>query len=1060
MLSIAMIQSWLITRLAKLLRVEPGEIDIYELFADYGLSSADAVVLSGELGEWLGRELSPTLVFDYPCIAMLAEYLTQGQTANAGMEKRAEAERVDDEGEAIAIIGMGCRFPGNADTPERFWQLLREGFDAISEVPADRWDIDAFYHPDPDAPGKMYTRSGGFLADLDQFDAAFFGISPREAIKMHPHQRLLLEVAWEALEHAGQTLPALAGSKTGVFIGLMNTQDYAQLQVQTGNETYVDDPYYGIGNSSSVASGRLSYIFDFQGPNLTVDTACSSSLVATHLACQSLRHRECHLALAGGVSTNLLPEHVVNACKMRMLSRQGCCKTIDAAADGFVIGEGCGVVVLKRLSDALDDQDTILAVIRGSAVNQDGRSNGMTAPNKLSQEAVIRQALINAGVEPQRIGYVEAHGSATPLGDPIEIEALAAALGHGHTPEHPLLIGSVKTNIGHLTGAAGIAGLIKTVLALQHQEIPPHLHLEKRNPYIRWSGYPVVIPQKCVAWPAEGNTRIAGVSSFGWSGTNAHLLLEESPQSRSMEPSSRKHVLLLLSAKTEHALESTTDNLLAYLQRNPTVNLADVAYTYQVGRNIFAQRRMVVCESVEEAVSILERRERGNVVKSTHGKNGSQIVFLFPDVYDHFTAIARQLQRQEPVFRAWVDVCCSHLQHHLGFDLKEMIYAYDQPGESLRSTQPLGGLTSPDPDLSALFWQTRSAHASAHEYAQPSLLHAASFVISYALARLFISWGIAPVAMLGVGFGEYVAACLADVLSLEDVLRIVACRVQFTHEVPVTMMHYVTLREPRIPYISALTGTWITGEEATDTAYWMEQARQIPSFAGSTALLSREPELVLLEIGVGQELSLALKQHPLCHKEQLSRILACCPTVADASVEPSALLTTLGKLWLAGVSIDWQGFYARQQRRRLPLPTYPFERQRYWIEPKKGGGSVPKVLAKSENAPDPVRRENIDDWFYLPGWKTSSPCQPCAGRDGLPKTTGWIFFLDEYGVGTELIQFLHRDQANIYCVQAGQTFSRSDERTCTVNPAVPEHFEAVFKQMHAAEYTDIRIVYL
>src|SRR6266567_2959329 len=520
------VQSWLVAKLAEYLKIKASDIDIHEPFANYGLESMGAVGLSGDLEVWLEREFPPTLLYDYPSIERLTRYLVVSQHAsNAAAEDHTQPKV---SAESIAIIGMSCRFPGGANTPEAFWQLLKCGRDAISEVPAERWDIDAYYDPDPDAPGKMYTRFGGFLQDLSKFDAQFFGISPREAVRMDPQQRLLVEVAWEALEHAGQAVSTLAGSQTGTFIGMMNNGEYSQLQVQHSATIY-DDPYFGIGSSSSIASGRLSYLFDLRGPTMTVDTACSSSLVSVHLACQSLRNKECKLALAGGVNAITLPESVVNACKMRMLAADGRCKTFDAVADGFVLGEGCGMVVLKRLSEAIADGDSILAIIRGTAVNQDGRSNGITAPNKLAQQAVIRKALANAGVEPHRVSYVETHGSGTSLGDPIEVEALVAALGEGRSPDQRIMMGAVKTNIGHLAGAAGIAGLIKTVLALQHKEIPAHLNLKELNPHVCWERMPVMIPTRPVPWSTKSGSRVAGVSSFGWSGTNAHIVLEEAP---------------------------------------------------------------------------------------------------------------------------------------------------------------------------------------------------------------------------------------------------------------------------------------------------------------------------------------------------------------------------------------------------------------------------------------------------------------------------------------------------------------------------------------------------
>ncbi|MEO7021508.1 MAG: SDR family NAD(P)-dependent oxidoreductase [Ktedonobacteraceae bacterium] len=1044
-----MVQNWLRKKVADLLFVELEEIDINEPFANYGLGSADAVGLSGEMEEWLEQRLSPTLFFDYPCIAAVANYLVHG--TNPAAWKEAEQAQA----EAIAIIGIGCRFPGGANTPEKFWELLKMGFDAMVDVPANRWDVDAFYSSDLDAPGKMYIRSGGFLPDLDQFDATFFGISPHEAVQMHPQQRMLLEVAWEAFENAGQKISTLGGSNTGVFVGIINMQDYAQLQVQSGDTSYLDNPYFMLGNSSNIAAGRLSYIFDFKGPNLTIDTACSSSLVAAHLACQSLRHKECNLALVGGVSTYLLPEHVVNSCKIRMLSPTGHCRTFDADADGSSIGEGCGMVVLKRLSDALADQDTILAVIRGSAVNQDGRSNGITAPNKLAQEAVIQQALANAGVEPHQVGYVEAHGSGTPLGDPIEVEALVATLGQArstHTPEHPLVIGSVKTNIGHLAGAAGIAGLIKTVLVLSHKEIPPHLHLKERNPYIRWDACPITIPTNCRAWPEEETARVAGVNSFGWSGTNVHILLEEGPVPMVAEPSSRAAALLLLSTKTESALELATDNLLAYLKRHPEVNLADVAYTSQTTRTVFTHRRMLVCESVQDAIATLEQRDTSKILTSK--ENQRSVTFLFPDAAEHFVNMARPLYQQEPVFREWVDTCCRLLQRHLGLDLRENLYPCSQP---LPSDEKSNGAV-------------RSEQNGFARINHTVLAHAATFVTNYALAQLLISWGIVPEALLGYKLGEYVAACVAGVFSLEDALLLVTCRAQDIVseestgipecEAGATWISTITLHEPQIACLSAVTGSWITREQSTDPAYWAKHLYHPTALAQGVALLLQKSERVFLEVGVGQELSSFVKQHPLCDRKHLPLILACLPVVADSPPRSDALITTLGKLWLASISINWQGFSAHEQRAIVPLPTYPFERQRYWIQQQKPGRSVPATLASQEITLDQMKREEMGNWFSLPGWKSSSPRTPFVAPSSVQATTSWIFFLDDYEIGTALLEKLLHQSATCSVVTPGKAFSRSGKQAYTVHPTSGADYATLFQYICTQTCTDIRIVHL
>ncbi|KAB8330056.1 polyketide synthase, partial [Scytonema tolypothrichoides VB-61278] len=447
--------------------------------------------------------------------------------------KLAEIENAKTE--PIAIIGMSCRFPGGANDPEAFWQLLHEGVDTIAEVPAQRWNIDAYYDSNPDVPGKMYARTGGFVDNVDQFDPAFFGISPREAINLDPQQRLLLEVSWEALENAGQPSNHLDSSQTGIFVGI-GQNDYAQLKFDDPTQI---DAYTGTGNGFCFASGRLSYILGLQGPNMAIDTACSSSLVAIHLACQSLRTGECNLALAGGVQLILSPEITIFLSKAHALSPDGRCKTFDADANGFGRGEGCGVVVLKRLSDAVANRDNILAVIRGSAINHDGPSTGLTVPNGLAQQKLILKALQNAKVEPSEVSYIEAHGTGTALGDPIEVESLATIFGKGRSQDNPLVVGSVKTNIGHLEAAAGIAGLMKVVLSLQHNKIPPHLHFKQPSPHINWDEVPVKVPTSPMPWFPGEKRRLAGVSSFGMSGTNAHIVLEEAP----LEIQNSKYVL-------------------------------------------------------------------------------------------------------------------------------------------------------------------------------------------------------------------------------------------------------------------------------------------------------------------------------------------------------------------------------------------------------------------------------------------------------------------------------------------------------------------------------------
>ena len=470
-------------------------------------------------------------------------------------EMRNRLEAVNKEKtEPIAIIGLGCRFPGNANDSSSFWRLLHEGIDGVTEVPPGRWDVDAYYDPNPDTPGKTYTKQGGFIEQVDQFDPLFFGISPREAVSLDPQQRLLLEVTWEALENAGQTPTKLRNSQTGVYVGIC-TDDYSQRFMNLANPSMLN-AHVGTGSARSMAVGRISHFLGLQGPNIQLDTACSSSLLTVHLACQSLRSKESNLALAGGVNLILWPLSTIGRCQLKALAPDGRCKTFDVSADGYGQGEGCGMVVLKRLSDAIADGDNVLAVIRGSAVNHDGPSSGLTVPNKMAQKEVIQQALQNARVEPHQVSYVEAHGTGTSLGDPIELESLAAVYGKNRPINQPLVVGSVKTNFGHLEAAAGISGLIKVVLSLQNQEIPPHLHLNQPNPHIPWHQLPLVVPTSAIPWNVGNQPRIAGISAFGISGTNVHIILEEAPAQVPPEESlERKLDILSLSAKTAKALE-------------------------------------------------------------------------------------------------------------------------------------------------------------------------------------------------------------------------------------------------------------------------------------------------------------------------------------------------------------------------------------------------------------------------------------------------------------------------------------------------------------------------
>ncbi|ARV58847.1 hypothetical protein BZZ01_09550 [Nostocales cyanobacterium HT-58-2] len=903
--------------------------------------------------------------------------------------------------EPIAIIGMGCRFPGGVNDSQQFWQLLSNGIDAITEIPKDRWDVDAYYDPNPEIPGKMYTKRGGFLQQVDQFDPQFFGISPREAISMDPQHRLLLEVSWEALENAGQVPERSASNPTGVFVGI-TLNDYNSIV----NRSHVNGSVetYGItGLPLNAAAGRISYTFGLTGPSMAIDTACSSSLVAIHQACQSLRLRECQMALAGGVNLILLPDSMIATSKARILSPDGQCNTFDAAANGIGRGEGCGMVVLKRLSDAVAARDNILALIRGSAVNQDGPSSGFTVPNSSSQQALICQALAMAKLEPSEVSYVEAHGTGTSLGDPIEVRALGTVFLEGHSPEHPLMIGSVKTNIGHLESAAGVSGLIKVVLQLQHQQIVPHLHLKDPTPHINWDELPVTVPTKQTPWQVKGKERIAGVSSFGASGTNAHVILGEAPVQESVLVTvDRPAHLLALSAKTEAALKQLATRYDNYLAIHPDLALGDICFTANTGRSHFNYRLAIVAESTEQLREQLKafatgtpdtRLIRGQVTERKRPK----IAFLFTGQGSQYINMGRQLYKTQPVFRRTLDQCEQILQSYLQKPLLDVLYSEGNQ-------------------------ESNSSVIDQTAYTQPIL-----FAIEYALAQLWQSWGIEADVVMGHSVGEYVAATIAGVFSLEDGLKLIAHRGRLMQQLPskgemVAVMaseervnqliapytkkvaiaainglesvvisgeaevirtlsnslksqgirikllqvshafhsplmepmltdfeavtNQITYNQPRIPVISNITG--IRADDSITTAsYWENHVCQPVKFAQSMKTLHQEGCEVFLEIGPKPIL---LDMGRQCLPEGVGVWL---PSLRSSQEDWQQMLRSLAELYVQGVKVDWLEFDRDYTRSKVVLPTYSFQRQRYWIDKKEhqqtGSSSLENVWHQSIN---------------------------------------------------------------------------------------------------------------
>jgi acyl transferase domain-containing protein/acyl carrier protein len=1026
------ISAWLARELAERLDLDPGAVDLRRPFASYGLPSREAVVLSGDLQEWLGQKLAPTIFWEFSTIEALAHHLGAA-SAPAAPPSQDGVIATTSDGDAIAVVGLGCRFPG-APGPAAFWRLLREGVDAITEVPGDRWDADAFYDADPAAPGRMSTRWGGFVPEVDRFDPAFFGISPREASRMDPQQRLLLEVAWEALEHAGISPDALRGSETGVFVGI-STSDYSALQLR---DPALVDAYAGTGNAHSVAANRLSYFLDLRGPSLAVDTACSSSLVAVHLACQSIRAGESRAALAAGVNLVLAPHLTIAFSKAGMMAADGRCKTFDAAADGYVRGEGCGVVVLKRLADARADGDTVLAVVRGSAVNQDGLSNGLTAPNGLAQQAVIRAALAAARVHPHDVSYVEAHGTGTPLGDPIEVDALRAVLMEGRPPDRSCFIGSVKTNVGHLEAGAGIAGFMKTVLALAHREIPPHLHLHRLNPRIRLDGTTFAVPSTALPWPSSAAPRRAGVSAFGFGGTNAHAVLEEAPRPAERDTAPAGPDLVVLSARSDRALRTLARRCADVLAELAPETLPDACTTTRRGRAHLPHRLALVGESPKQLASRLASFGEGATPPlSSAGEvqpgRPPRIAFLFSGQGSQYAGMARTLYEAQPTFRRALDRCAEILRTEIDVPLLDVLW----PGD-------------PRP---ALLDETA--------YTQPALV-----AVEWALAELWRALGVMPAAVLGHSVGEYTAACVAGVLRIDDALRLVAARGRLIQGLPrdgemaaafaaeaavraagvggdvsiaalngpaetvlsghreaiarvvsalaargirtrrLTTSHAfhsalldpalgplarlgdaVEHRAPELPLVSNLTGEVAGAPLVGGGAYWARHAREPVRFAEGIQTLRGLGCDTFLEIGPAATL---VGMGARCAD---GRWIA---SLRKGQDDRAQLLAAVGALHVAGAGIDWPALDRGRRYRKVSLPTAVFERQRCWLDVLPASPAPWQGSARSAEA---VIRSPL----YAVTWR-AAPRGVRGGRDDAGDR--WVILSDRGDVGAALSRAL------------------------------------------------------
>ncbi|MEO5346140.1 MAG: amino acid adenylation domain-containing protein [Magnetococcus sp. YQC-9] len=969
--------------------------------------------------------------------------------------------------EPIAVVGLSCRFPGGADTPEQYWTLLKNGVDAISEVPPDRWNASAWHDPDPDKPGTIVTRQGGFIGDPAAFDPQFFEISRREAASLDPQQRLLLELTWEALERANIPHEAIRGQPVGVFVALSNV-DYALLMHKNRKPEEID-AYFITGNTYSVAAGRLSFFLGVTGPSFSVDTACSSSLLATHLACQSLRNKECDLALVAGVNRILIPEVSINFSRGHMLAPNGRCKTFDAQADGYARGEGGGSLVLKRVSDAQRDGDPILALIRGSAVNQDGASGGLTMPNGLAQEQVIRQALANAQTKPGGIDYVETHGTGTPLGDPIEIDALSAVFGPERPASQPLHIGSVKTNFGHLESAAGMASLIKTILSLTHRAIPPHLHCQTRSPHIDWGRAPLEIPTSLTPWPQREAPRRAGISSFAFGGTNAHMILEEAPSS-SAEARREEGLapppplgILPLSAKTPAALKALAQQYAARLSdpdsSTPPPAWWDICHTAATSRTRFRHRLALVAPTTGEVAPLRDEllafaEDRWNkrfkqgrapwgLLPGPENPTGlpPKVAFLFTGMGSHHRNMGRTLYQTQPLYKLTLDECDAILREHLQPSLLEVLFGEN---ETLLSC--------------------------------PEYAHCAIFATSCALTRLWRSFGIEPAVVLGHSVGEYAAAWAAGMLSLEAVLPLLVQRGRLIGALPAggrmallatgeeeilrrvaphagrvscaaingpdygtisgdgaiveslvaecaadgipgqllksehavhsplvepmldafeQLVSAIKIAAPKSNLISALTGKRATLHMQTP-GYWRQQMRQPVRFAeailaarqaGCDAFIEIGAQPVLIGLGM-----MALRDEPV---EWLA-------SLKEGQDDWSMLLRSLATLYTRGAQIDWNGLYRHHPRRKVSLPTYPFQRTACWFRdprtpiPDPGAqtgtpAALPEILTVAvEESPSTVAPPTTVDMNAIAAPAVSSTPAPSSSPSSADRLRGLI----------------------------------------------------------------------
>ena len=814
----------------------------------------------------------------------------------------------------IAIIGMSGRFPGARDLSE-FWSNLRNGRESITFFPQAEPAIYAAHPTEAKQPNLV--KAGGVLEGIDLFDASFFGVSPVEAATLDPQQRLLLECAWHALEDAGYD-PETCQDPIGIYAGSAMSTYLFNLIANAEHRALAGEFQVFTGNDKDFLTTRISYKLNLKGPSIAVQTACSTSLVAVAAACDSLLNHQCHMALAGGVAIRVPQTAGYVYQEGQIFSRDGHTRSFDAEASGTLFSNGLGLVVLKRLEDAIASRDHIRAVIRGTAVNNDGSLKvGYAAPSLDAQAEVVAMAHAMAGIDAESIGYVEAHGTATPMGDSIEVAALTKAFRVSTPRKAYCAIGSVKSNVGHLDAASGVAALIKTVLSLENEAIPASINFTSPNPKIDFDDSPFFVNTELRPWPSGHASRLAGVHSFGIGGTNAHVVVEEAPKIEP-SPSLRSRHLLVLSARSKSALQAASSHFATHLRQHPELDFADVTYTCHIGRRAFAHRQILVCKNAEDAADALGSPESPRIRRALKIPGARSLAFLFPGKEAARADLCGEMYKSDPTFRRHVDECSEILEPHLKLDVRNLCRAAD--GQS----------------------------SDASQFNLSEIAEVVTFVASYALAHLWLEWGVRPQLMMGEGVGEYVAGCVAGVFSLTDALSLVAIRDPLMRSQAASRM---TFQAPTIPLVSSRTGTWITPSMATDPCYWTQQSCEDGRTARFDSLLGASNR-VFLEVGPGRTLARLLGEHPARREDHT--ILSSLPGDGEHESDTSTMLDALGRLWLMGFDIDWFRFWRHESRRRVPLPTYSFDRKRYWVEPNQqiAARGIPSLPATENSIED------------------------------------------------------------------------------------------------------------